>query len=147
MGVNCANISLVAEPAKARGHVPYRDSKLTRLLQDSIGGNAMTTMIACISPLEYNISETINTINYASRARKIKNAVSKNQTEVGWDDIDYLRNQVIKLRTKLAAADNEPRSIGKKVEAPVEDDALQHQIIDLTDKLADLEDDFSHVSV
>ena len=107
----------------------------------------MTTMIACISPLEYNISETINTINYASRARKIKNSVSKNQSEVGWDDIDYLRSQVTKLRAKIAAADTEPRAASKKVEAPVDDEILQRQIIELTDKLADMEDDFSHVSI
>jgi kinesin family protein 4/21/27 len=111
----------------------------------------MTTMIACISPLEYNISETINTINYASRARKIKNSVSKNQSEVGWDDIDYLRSQVTKLRAKIASADSEPRSastnhIKKSSETPVDDDALQRKVMDLTDKLTDLEDEFSHVS-
>lgn len=157
----------VAEPSKARGHVPYRDSKLTRLLQgkqatdffggvttddatiDSIGGNAMTTMIACVSPVEFNISETINTINYASRARKIKNSVTKNQQEVGWDDIDHLRNTVLKLRTKIAGLETEPRTIGKVEEAPDghNDDVLQRQVIELSNKLADLEDDFSHVSV
>lgn len=115
------------------------------LITDSIGGNAMTTMIACISPLEYNISETINTINYASRARRIKNAVTKNQSEVGWDDIDYLRNQVTKLRAKIATVENEPRVL-KKNDQPIDDGVLQRQVITLTDKLADLEDEFSHVS-
>ncbi|EKD03810.1 hypothetical protein A1Q2_01823 [Trichosporon asahii var. asahii CBS 8904] len=141
-------ISALAEPAKNRGHVPYRDSKLTRLLQDSIGGNAMTTMIACISPLEYNISETINTINYASRARRIKNSVSKNQSEVGWDDIDYLRNTVLKLRTKISTLEANPgaavRSAGR-FESSVDEEALARQVMELTDKLADLEDDFSHL--
>ncbi|KAL1411298.1 hypothetical protein Q8F55_002249 [Vanrija albida] len=140
-------ISALAEPSKNRGHVPYRDSKLTRLLQDSIGGNAMTTMIACVSPVEFNINETINTINYASRARKIKNAVTKNQQEVGWDDIDHLRNTVLKLRTKIAGLETEPRAINKVAEAPDghDDDVLQRQVIDLSNKLADLEDDFSHL--
>lgn len=140
-------ISALSEPAKARGHIPYRDSKLTRLLQDSIGGNAMTTMIACISPLEFNISETLNTINYASRARRIKNAVKQNQQEVGWDDIDHLRNTVLKLRTKVTALETDgPRPVVKATENR-DDEAMSRQIMELTDKLADLEDEFSHVSV
>ncbi|KAG1654863.1 Chromosome-associated kinesin KIF4A [Nymphon striatum] len=54
-------------------HIPYRDSKLTRLLQDSLGGNSHTLMIACVSPADYNFEETLNTLRYADRARKIKN--------------------------------------------------------------------------
>ncbi|XP_074644336.1 chromosome-associated kinesin KIF4A-like [Tubulanus polymorphus] len=54
-------------------HIPYRDSKLTRLLQDSLGGNSHTLMIACVSPADNNMEETLNTLRYADRARKIKN--------------------------------------------------------------------------
>ena len=54
-------------------HVPYRDSKLTRLLQDSLGGNARTCMIACISPADANLEESLNTLKYAARARNIRN--------------------------------------------------------------------------
>lgn len=54
-------------------HVPYRDSKLTRILQDSLGGNSRTTMIWCISPAEYNYEESLNALKYAARARNIKN--------------------------------------------------------------------------
>ena len=54
-------------------HVPYRDSKLTRLLQDSLGGNSRTCMIACISPADANLEETLNTLKYAARARNIRN--------------------------------------------------------------------------
>lgn len=85
-------------------HVPYRDSKLTRLLQDSLGGNAYTLMIACVSPVEYNISETINTLQYASRARAIKNKAEVNEHEPGWDDINHLQSLVIKLRRDLRGA-------------------------------------------
>jgi len=53
--------------------VPFRDSKITRLLQDSLGGNSKTLMIACISPADINQEETLNTLNYANRARNIKN--------------------------------------------------------------------------
>ena len=55
------------------GHIPYRDSKLTRLLQDSLGGNTKTVMIAAISPADYNFEETLTTLRYASRAKNIKN--------------------------------------------------------------------------
>lgn len=54
-------------------HVPYRDSKLTRLLQDSLGGNTKTIMIAAVSPADYNYEETLSTLRYASRAKFIKN--------------------------------------------------------------------------
>ncbi|EGF80786.1 hypothetical protein BATDEDRAFT_11069 [Batrachochytrium dendrobatidis JAM81] len=54
-------------------HIPYRDSKLTRLLQDSLGGNAKTLMIATLSPASYNFEETLSTLRYANRAKSIKN--------------------------------------------------------------------------
>lgn len=54
-------------------HIPYRDSKLTRLLQDSLGGNTKTLMIAVVSPADYNYEETISTLRYASRAKFIQN--------------------------------------------------------------------------
>jgi hypothetical protein len=63
---------------KDQSHVPYRDSKLTRLLQSSLGGNARTLMIACVSGEEEDFSETICTLRYAARARKIKNTCSIN---------------------------------------------------------------------
>ena len=67
-------ISSLTDTSKAGGmHVPYRDSKLTRILQDSLGGNSRTSMIACCSPAETNYEETLNTLKYASRARNIKN--------------------------------------------------------------------------
>uniref|UniRef100_A0A8C9VBB8 Kinesin family member 4 n=1 Tax=Scleropages formosus TaxID=113540 RepID=A0A8C9VBB8_SCLFO len=66
-------ISALGEESKKGTFVPYRDSKLTRLLQDSLGGNSHTLMIACVSPADSNVEETINTLRYADRARKIKN--------------------------------------------------------------------------
>jgi len=54
-------------------HIPYRDSKLTRLLQDSLGGNTKTIMIAAVSPADYNYEESLSTLRYASRAKFIKN--------------------------------------------------------------------------
>ncbi|DBA04396.1 TPA: hypothetical protein N0F65_009992 [Lagenidium giganteum] len=54
-------------------HIPYRDSKLTRLLQDSLGGNTKTLMVAAVSPADYNYDETLSTLRYANRAKNIKN--------------------------------------------------------------------------
>ncbi|XP_070366950.1 kinesin-like protein KIF17 isoform X7 [Equus asinus] len=54
-------------------HIPYRDSKLTRLLQDSLGGNTKTLMMACLSPADNNYDETLSTLRYANRAKNIKN--------------------------------------------------------------------------
>lgn len=72
-------ISALSEEGKKGNFVPYRDSKLTRILQDSLGGNSRTSMIACCSPAESNFDETLNTLNYASRARKIKNKPKVNR--------------------------------------------------------------------
>ncbi|KAI0207462.1 Kinesin-like protein KIF3B [Lamellibrachia satsuma] len=60
-------------------HIPYRDSKLTRLLQDSLGGNAKTVMVANIGPADWNYDETITTLRYANRAKNIKNKPKINE--------------------------------------------------------------------
>lgn len=72
-------ISALSDEGKKGNFVPYRDSKLTRILQDSLGGNSRTSMIACCSPAESNFDETLNTLNYASRARKIQNKPKVNR--------------------------------------------------------------------
>uniref|UniRef100_A0A336MJW8 Kinesin-like protein n=1 Tax=Culicoides sonorensis TaxID=179676 RepID=A0A336MJW8_CULSO len=65
-------IAQLSDSKKKTGHIPYRDSKLTKLLADSLAGNGVTLMIACISPARSNLSETINTLRYAARAKKIR---------------------------------------------------------------------------
>jgi hypothetical protein len=69
-------ISALAEGGK---FIPYRDSKLTRLLQDSLGGNTKTMMVAAISPADYNYDETLSTLRYANRAKNIKNKPKINE--------------------------------------------------------------------
>ncbi|NXS73629.1 KIF12 protein, partial [Pandion haliaetus] len=64
-------ISLLAKPRGKRMHIPYRDSKLTRLLARSLGGSGITLMVACISPSSHCLSETLSTLHYASRARRV----------------------------------------------------------------------------
>lgn len=66
-------------PTDAAGHIPYRDSKLTRLLQDSLGGNTKTVMIANMGPADYNFDETMSTLRYANRAKNIKNKPKINE--------------------------------------------------------------------
>lgn len=61
------------------GHVPYRDSKLTRLLQDSLGGNTKTVMIANCGPADWNYDETLSTLRYANRAKNIRNKPKINE--------------------------------------------------------------------
>ncbi|XP_037041680.1 kinesin-like protein KIF12 isoform X2 [Bradysia coprophila] len=65
-------IASLSDSKKRNGHIPYRDSKLTKLLADSLAGNGVTLMIACVSPAKSNISETLNTLRYAARAKKIR---------------------------------------------------------------------------
>ena len=82
------------------GHVPYRDSKLTRILQDSLGGNSRTVMIAACSPAETNFNETLNTLKYASRARNIKNKPVVNRDPAS-QQIAQLRQMVYELQKEL----------------------------------------------
>jgi hypothetical protein len=78
---------------KGKVFVPYRDSKLTRMLQDSLGGNSKTLMICCVSPASVNYNESLNALRYANRARNIKNkpVVNRDPTMVL---IDQLRGSL-----------------------------------------------------
>ena len=83
-------ITALSDDTKKLGHIPYRDSKLTRILQDSLGGNSRTSMIACCSPAESSYDETMNTLRYASRAMNIKNKPVINR--------DAASQQIMELR-------------------------------------------------
>ncbi|XP_010270694.1 PREDICTED: kinesin-like protein KIN-4A isoform X2 [Nelumbo nucifera] len=84
-------------------HVPYRDSKLTRLLQDSLGGNSRTVMIACISPADINAEETLNTLKYANRARNIQNKPIVNRDPIS-SEMQRMRQQLEYLQAELLCA-------------------------------------------
>ncbi|KAK1733323.1 kinesin family protein [Skeletonema marinoi] len=85
-------------------HIPYRDSKLTRLLQDSLGGNSRTVMIACISPADSNVEESTNTLRYAERTRNIKNSAVRNVVSTGLSasEAAALRRENQQLKLELA---------------------------------------------
>ncbi|XP_062164836.1 kinesin-like protein KIN-4C [Alnus glutinosa] len=85
---------------KEGGHVPYRDSKLTRLLQDSLGGNSKTVMIACVSPADTNAEETLNTLKYANRARNIQNKAVINRDPMA-AQLQRMRSQIEQLQAEL----------------------------------------------
>jgi hypothetical protein len=87
--------------------IPYRESKLTRLLQESLGGNAATVMIASISPADYNYSETISTLKYANRAKSIENAVVRNE-DSSERMIRDLQNQIEELKALLKNSASQP---------------------------------------
>jgi len=91
------------------GHISYRDSRLTRLLQDSLGGNAITFMIACVTPANFHMNETLNTLDYARRARSIQVAPKIQQTNEDGDKqraIDELRATVQHLRAQIGQSEH-----------------------------------------
>jgi kinesin family member 3A len=82
-------------------HVPYRNSKLTRILQDSLGGNSKTVMCANLGPASYNYDETMNTLRYATRAKWIKNAAKINEDPKD-AILKRLETEIQTLRRQLA---------------------------------------------
>ncbi|KAH8151857.1 uncharacterized protein LAJ45_03850 [Morchella importuna] len=94
---NCINA--LCDPHKSN-HVPYRDSKLTRLLKFSLGGNCKTVMIVCVSPSSQHYEETHNTLKYADRAKKIKTKVSRNTMNVNRHVSQYVK-AIYELRTEV----------------------------------------------
>ncbi|XP_077549714.1 kinesin-like protein 68D isoform X2 [Haemaphysalis longicornis] len=109
-------------------HVPYRDSKLTRLLQDSLGGNAKTIMVANIGPASYNYEETLTTLRYANRAKNIRNRPRVNE-----DPKDALlrefQQEISRLKAQLAARDTK-----KKKKRPSSKEAGADELADGEDR-------------
>ncbi|XP_015728540.1 kinesin-like protein KIF7 isoform X2 [Coturnix japonica] len=93
-------ISALGDPRRKGSHIPYRDSKITRILKDSLGGNAQTVMIACVSPSSSDFDESLNTLNYASRAQNIQNkAVVNCRKET--EQVEELHLQIKNLQKAL----------------------------------------------
>ncbi|XP_072182221.1 kinesin-II 95 kDa subunit-like [Diadema setosum] len=115
-------------------HIPYRDSKLTRLLQDSLGGNARTVMVANLGPASYNFDETITTLRYANRAKNIKNKPKINE-----DPKDALlrefQEEIMRLKQQLekkggtggGMGSQKKRKRGKKLGQGSEDDDIDDE--------------------
>ena len=102
-------ISALADSRKRGGHIPYRDSKLTQLLKDSLGGSARTLMLACCSPSSHHLEETTNTLQFASRTKNIQNRPVVAAQESGVSVLQQMQQTIralqvenASLRTKLA---------------------------------------------
>lgn len=104
---NCINALCQSGGRKGR-HIPYRNSKLTRLLKFSLGGNCKTVMIVCVSPSSAHYDETHNTLKYANQAKNIRTKVSRNLMNVDRHVAQYvqaiheLKEEVLELKAKLA---------------------------------------------
>jgi len=126
-------------------HVSYRDSKLTRLLQDSLGGNAITYMIACVTPAEFHLSETLNTVQYAQRARAIQSKPQIQQLSEEGDKqamIDRLRAEVAFLRQQIRNTEGGDRRNGvtpERLDRPSEREVeLQNHLLDVQESYTTL---------
>ena len=122
---------------QAGSHVSYRDSRLTRLLQDSLGGNAITYMIACVTPAEFHLSETLNTVQYAQRARAIQSKPKIQQVSDESDKqslIDRLKAEVAFLREQIRSTERGGGDRRPAVERPERQNEremeLQNQLLD-----------------
>jgi chromosome segregation ATPase len=123
---------------QAGSHVSYRDSKLTRMLQDSLGGNAITYMIACVTPAEFHLSETLNTVQYAQRARAIQSKPRIQQVSDESDKqalIDRLKAEVAFLREQIRSSerggDRRTNVVNERPERQNEREIeLQNQLLD-----------------
>ncbi|GAU26912.1 hypothetical protein TSUD_05820 [Trifolium subterraneum] len=94
-------INKLSEGSKQRGHIPYRDSKLTRILQPALGGNAKTSIICTVAPEEVHIEETKGTLQFASRAKRITNCVQVNEILTDAALLKRQQLEIEELRKKL----------------------------------------------
>ncbi|GER49443.1 chromosome-associated kinesin KIF4A [Striga asiatica] len=112
---NCIN-ALGKQQKKGLAYVPYRNSKLTRILKDGLSGNSQTIMVATISPADNQYHHTVNTLKYADRAKEIKTHIQKNIGTVNAPVSDYqkiidnLQNEVGRLRKELAEKESQLNS-------------------------------------
>lgn len=107
------NVISALVDAKSK-HIPYRDSKLTRLLQDSLGGNTKTLMVAAISPADNNYDETLSTLRYANRAKNIQNKAVINE-----DPKDALLRQYVRSTASRATRHASTPCGGPRSSAPL----------------------------
>ncbi|KAI6658498.1 Kinesin-like protein KIF3A isoform X3 [Oopsacas minuta] len=110
-------------------HIPYRNSNLTRLLQDSLGGNSKTVMLANIGPASFNIEESVNTLRYANRAKQIQNIVRINE-----DPKDALLREfqleIAKLKKKLEEGSSSEIEVQESPDIPKRKKRLKRKVSD-----------------
>ena len=92
---------LAENPHGKKIHIPYRDSKLTRLLSQALGGNSLTTIICTVSPASLNYYQTLSTLRFATRAKSVKLKVSSNEYMDDKEKIEFYKNEIRKLKEEL----------------------------------------------
>ncbi|PSR87873.1 Kinesin-like protein [Actinidia chinensis var. chinensis] len=122
---NCIN-ALGKQKKKGLAYVPYRNSKLTRILKDGLSGNSQTVMVATISPADNQYHHTVNTLKYADRAKEIKTHIQKNIGTIDTHVSDYQRMidglQIEVCRLKKELAEKESQLCAKPSEKAVDDE-------------------------
>ena len=135
---NCINSLYEINSKGVKGYVPYRDSKLTRILKDSLGGKSKTAMITCVSPFVLYYDDTHNTLEYANRVKKIKTKVERNVVNVDYHVVKYkeiigeLRNEIKEL--KIMAGKRNQSEVASFVSGP--DEALEQCLKEIEDHFA-----------
>uniref|UniRef100_A0A8C9DLE3 Kinesin family member 11 n=1 Tax=Prolemur simus TaxID=1328070 RepID=A0A8C9DLE3_PROSS len=130
-------------------HVPYRESKLTRILQDSLGGRTKTSIIATISPASLNLEETLSTLEYAHRAKNIMNKPEVNQKLTKKALIKEYTEEIERLKRDLAAAREKNGVYISEENFRVMSGKLtvqEEQIVEFTEKIGALEEELSRVT-
>lgn len=119
---NCINI--LSDPDKTGKFVPYRDSKLTRLLKDALGGNTKTVMLACVSPAFSAYEETLHTLKYAERAGRIKLSATRNFKETQIHVSEYksiiasLKAEIETLKQQIQCKETAPPGLPLPIKTP-----------------------------
>ncbi|CAH0664244.1 unnamed protein product [Spodoptera exigua] len=125
--------NVISALAENSPHVPYRDSKLTRILQDSLGGNSKTIMIANIGPASYNYDETITTLRYAHRAKAIKNKPVRNEDPKDAKLREY-QAEIERLRALISqrrTVDRRTRRPAKQKSQPAPSDNSEEETVSI----------------
>ncbi|GAB7361756.1 hypothetical protein MBLNU230_g1802t1 [Neophaeotheca triangularis] len=144
-----ASLGKVISQLSSKGgqkHISYRDSRLTRLLQDSLGGNAITFMMACVTPAAFHLNETLNTVTYAQRARAIQSRPEIQQSHDEGDKqavIDRLKAEVQFLRDQISHSD---RSDSKDTVLGAKANRFREQDAELQTQLMDIQENYNALS-
>lgn len=127
-------INALADPKSKKQHIPYRNSKLTRLLKDSLGGNCRTIMIAAVSPSSMFYDDTYNTLKYANRAKDIKSSLKSNIVSFDSHISQYVKicneqkKEIIMLKEKLRAYEEKKASVLENYDGAVLSNHQQEEI-------------------
>ncbi|XP_074442349.1 kinesin-like protein KIF18A [Larus michahellis] len=127
-------INALANPKSKKQHIPYRNSKLTRLLKDSLGGNCRTIMIAAVSPSSMFYDDTYNTLKYANRAKDIKSSLKSNVVSLDSHISQYVKicneqkKEILMLKEKLREYEEKQASIPENHNAAVLSSNQQEEI-------------------